>query len=100
MHIGRSFTGTRVEDTCPCPKAPCGLVVFGEFSPECTEHPPERMKTMRQGHGNENCPAIPANSCPSCFYAFDEHVLTDGEPTCPGCGRTARWYAEKDATRR
>lgn len=37
--------------------------------------------------------------CPSCLYGFDPAILTDGEPTCQGCGRTARWYAEKNATR-
>lgn len=56
MHIGRSFVGTHVEDTCPCPKAPCGLVVQGEADPSCDQHPPERMKTMRQGHHDEDCP--------------------------------------------
>lgn len=54
-HVGRSAFGTALEDGCPCPKEPCGLVVRAKAVPECTEHPLERHKTIRQGH--------PANRC-------------------------------------
>lgn len=57
MHIGRSWRGsTHLEDTCPCPKAPCGLVDRATVSDDCPEHAVSAMKTMRQGHSPENCP--------------------------------------------
>ncbi|QGJ93522.1 hypothetical protein SEA_MUFASA8_74 [Arthrobacter phage Mufasa8] len=56
MHIGRSFTGTRIEDTCPCEKAPCGLVDSSNTHPNCTQHPWQRGNTIRQSHQPENCP--------------------------------------------
>lgn len=57
LHIGRSWHGTPLEDECPCPKAPCGLVVMGTADPTCTEHPPERAKSMRRIHAADTCPA-------------------------------------------
>lgn len=59
-HIGRSFNGTRLEDNCPCPKAPCGLVIQDEIDPACTEHPGERAKSIRQSHRADECPATEA----------------------------------------
>lgn len=53
-HIGRSWSGTPIEDECPCPKADCGLVVWGQTDPECEQHQP--TKTIRQGHDAEDCP--------------------------------------------
>lgn len=56
IHYGRSFgTGRWLEDDCPCPKAPCGLVV-GEPSNECDQHPLVYFKTIRQTHRESNCP--------------------------------------------
>lgn len=55
LHIGRSWTGHVVEDECPCPKAPCGLVISGEVHPDCPQH--QANKTIRQGHAAEDCPA-------------------------------------------
>lgn len=56
-HIGRSWGAQRfIEDECPCPKTPCGLVDEANTDPACTEHPPERCKTMRQRHRPEECP--------------------------------------------
>lgn len=57
-HMGRSFAGTPLEDNCPCPKAPCGLVDIENVHPECGEHPYYRAKTMRQGHRADQCPQI------------------------------------------
>lgn len=54
-HFGRSFVGTRLEDTCPCPKEPCGLVSTERVNPNCPEHPFTRAKTIRQSHTAENC---------------------------------------------
>lgn len=56
IHLGRSWFGHEIEDGCPCPKAPCGLVL-GFGSVDCPEHDPAYAKTMRQGHPSENCPA-------------------------------------------
>ncbi|GAA4034644.1 hypothetical protein GCM10023063_18490 [Arthrobacter methylotrophus] len=58
LHIGRSFTGTPVEDNCPCPKAPCGLVDVENVHPACDQHPFEHAKTMRQGHPADQCPEL------------------------------------------
>jgi hypothetical protein len=56
-HIGRSWTGTPLEDTCPCPKEPCGLVRQGSANPDCPEHPIARAKSIRQSHRARHCPA-------------------------------------------
>jgi hypothetical protein len=57
-HIGRSFSGTRLEDDCPCPKAPCGLVDSGDTHPDCEQHPQVRYKTIRQSHRPDECLAV------------------------------------------
>jgi hypothetical protein len=59
-HLGRSFSDTRLEDGCPCPKAPCGLVISDRIVRECTEHPWQRGKTFRQGHEPKDCPGVRA----------------------------------------
>ena len=58
-HIGRSFVGTRLEDDCPCPKAPCGLVIMDGLGgdPDCPQHGLAASKTLRQIHRAEDCPA-------------------------------------------
>lgn len=61
LHMGRDWTGHAVEDECPCPKAACGLAVpDGQPPGSCDQHNPASIfdsKTMRQVHGDENCPA-------------------------------------------
>ena len=57
QHVGRSWSGTRIEDICPCPQEPCGLVDLGRTHPDCDEHPPSRAKSMRQIHDAARCPA-------------------------------------------
>lgn len=58
-HFGRSFGGAgHLEESCPCPKAPCGLVVMNEWDPACEQHPPERVKTIRSSHSPEECPEL------------------------------------------
>jgi hypothetical protein len=57
-HIGRSWVGHDVEDNCPCPQAPCGLVDVEDVDPDCSHHPALRAKSMRQGHHAEDCPDI------------------------------------------
>ncbi len=58
-HVGRSFGGHPIEDECPCVKEPCGLVRIDDANPACEHHPPERLKTMRQGHAAHRCPHEP-----------------------------------------
>lgn len=56
-HIGRSWPGaTPIEDACPCPKEPCGLVDREKAHPDCPDHPMERMKSVRQSHSAADCP--------------------------------------------
>jgi hypothetical protein len=57
-HVGRSWFGHEIEDACPCPKTSCGLVDLANTDPECVQHPVERMKTIRQGHREDDCPGL------------------------------------------
>lgn len=52
LHVGRSWAGHDLEDSCPCPQAACGLAlpVGG-----CPEHGLEAGKTFRQMHTEEAC---------------------------------------------
>ena len=58
-HWGRSWTGHALEDACPCPKEPCGLVNTGTVLDECEQHNPLRAKSSRQGHPASDCPGLP-----------------------------------------
>lgn len=53
-HSGRGWVGTDIEDACPCPQEPCGLVDFSKASPDCVQH--RMTKTVRQGHPADQCP--------------------------------------------
>lgn len=55
-HVGRSWTGHEIEDGCPCPQAPCGLVDVRDAVSDCGHHPVLRAKSMRQGHRAADCP--------------------------------------------
>ncbi|MFD0146192.1 MULTISPECIES: hypothetical protein [unclassified Streptomyces] len=55
IHIGRSWTTHEIEDTCPCPKAPCGLVIWRQVTDACSEHHWSAAKSMRQSHPAERC---------------------------------------------
>jgi hypothetical protein len=58
-HMSRGWPGhTHVEDACPCPQEPCGMVAYGRIDPHCQEHPPERGKTIRDSHPASLCPAL------------------------------------------
>lgn len=57
-HAGRSFTGHRIEDECPCSQEACGLVSIDKANPECSQHPLGRFKTIRQGHKASACPEL------------------------------------------
>lgn len=53
-HVGRSWSGTKLEDDCPCEKAPCGLVA--SMNDSCSQHSPFAIKTIRQMHTENDCP--------------------------------------------
>jgi len=56
-HIGRAWHGVaEIERDCPCTKAPCGLVV-SDSNPNCEQHGLAFSKTIRQSHGEGDCPA-------------------------------------------
>ena len=65
-HVGRSFHGNLLEDTCPCAKAKCGLAISDRNS-ECPEHSMLAAKTIRQHHYIGECPAE-SNNGPSQSY--------------------------------
>lgn len=54
LHVGRSWDGHPLEDDCPCPKEPCGLVSLSRADPACEQH--SGMKTIRQAHSLGDCP--------------------------------------------
>lgn len=56
-HIGRSWSGNRLEKDCPCVNAACGLVSIP--SEDCDQHHYTATKTMRQIHDVDNCPGNP-----------------------------------------
>lgn len=56
-HVGRSWVGHPLEDDCPCPQQPCGLVRMNEADPSCTQHTLSAAKSMRQIHNHDECPA-------------------------------------------
>jgi hypothetical protein len=66
LHVGRHWPGEYrdkfkglLEDECPCPKEPCGLVDSGKADPDCPQHGPGTEKTMRSMHSAEDCPGHP-----------------------------------------
>lgn len=73
MHVGRSFSGNEIEQTCGCPLTACGLVDTLDLSPECEHHPFSRGKTLRQGHRAEHCPALSPDTLVENF--LDEEPL-------------------------
>jgi hypothetical protein len=55
-HSGRAFSGTAIEDACPCPQAPCGLVDGAQPRDSgCVQH--AFNKTIRQSHRASDCPS-------------------------------------------
>ncbi|MET9776093.1 hypothetical protein ABZ023_17865 [Streptomyces sp. NPDC006367] len=79
-HIGRSFPGMEphLEAACPCPKAPCGLVVEEQASEACGQHHYTAAKTMRQSHPADECPAVKPEqpTYPYCYTDAQNHRLT------------------------
>lgn len=60
-HIGRSFEGHPLEDDCPCPQEPCGLIAMENAITDCPEHGFREAKTIRQTHLAERCPGAVAS---------------------------------------
>lgn len=58
MHMGRSWSGSRLEDACPCPQEACGLISGRRASPDCDQHRLGSGKTMRQIHVEDKCPGV------------------------------------------
>ena len=56
LHVGRSWTSHPLEDECPCPQEPCGLIAMSKIVAECPQHALGAAKTFRQTHMPENCP--------------------------------------------
>lgn len=61
-HIGRSFDGHPLEDACPCPQEPCGLIDVSRIDPTCGQHSLAAGKTIRQSHTPERCPVTAPTS--------------------------------------
>lgn len=56
LHVGRSWWPAHpIEDECPCPKAPCGLVPIASADPSCDQHAPARAKSLRELHAAAHC---------------------------------------------
>lgn len=63
-HVGRhwpsSYTerskGLTIEDECPCPVEPCGLIDHDKIDPDCPQHSLMAGKTTRASHRAEDCP--------------------------------------------
>ena len=55
-HIGRSWWPVHtIEDGCPCPQAPCGLVIADTADPACPDHSFGSGKSIREAHHAEDC---------------------------------------------
>lgn len=54
-HWGRAFHGHQIEDECPCPQQPCGLVEVTSADPDCAQHGARFARTSRQGHRATEC---------------------------------------------
>lgn len=59
-HIGRSFVGHPLEDSCPCQQELCSLVAVGRAEIACPEHGFGKSKTVRQGHLSAQYPGSEA----------------------------------------
>jgi hypothetical protein len=62
FHVGRTWTGTRLEDDCPCGKGPCGLVDTHLIADGCEQHGIRRARTIRQSHLAADCSCLPVRS--------------------------------------
>lgn len=95
-HVGRSWHGHPLEDTCPCPKASCGLAIVADRINDstCPQHGSDAAQTIRQAHRAAECPAAHTEHVTvtdardyDCLEGECEHVDEDGQPedmsACP-----------------
>lgn len=49
-----------MEDECPCPQEPCGLIDVKRVVASCPQHPSSRSQTIRNSHerGDAACMAM------------------------------------------
>lgn len=80
-HWSRHFDGPgHLEYQCPCPKAPCGMVAYGEYSSDCDQHPFEHARTTRSSHPAEQCPGVQGDV----ITGFPDHYIVNGDTSsCP-----------------
>ena len=80
-HWSRHFAGPgHLEYQCPCPKAPCGMVVYGDYNENCDQHPFERARTTRSSHPADECPGYPDDV----ITGFPDHYIVNGDTSsCP-----------------
>lgn len=64
FHYGLSKHGNDIEQKCPCPLMPCGLVLDSDVEPACPHHGHAQwaVAVIRQMHPHQHCPAVPAAS--------------------------------------
>lgn len=67
FHIGLSRLGNEIEQNCPCPLVPCGLVLDADADPACPHHGrwADMDKLILQIHPAESCPAVAARPTPA-----------------------------------
>lgn len=68
MHMGRHWVGHDIEDRCPCPQEPCGLIDPANRHVDCVQHLSSR--TFRQDHPADRCPGRPYPACPASISGF------------------------------
>jgi len=92
VHMGRSWVGHELEDSCPCPKAPCGLVRESQIDPSCPQHALDAAKTMRQAHSRKDCPA--PHEPDEMGVHSDDGVVWLPKSRYPTRWDAIKWYAE------
>lgn len=64
LHVGRHWPseyGKRgtLEEECPCPTEPCGMIAESKIDPECPQHSMKAGRTIRASHYAVDCPGEP-----------------------------------------
>lgn len=81
-HWSRHWEGPgELEYRCPCPKAPCGMVVRGDHAEGCEQHAPEATRTQRSGHEPDACPGYPEDV----ITGYPDHYIVNGDTSSCSC---------------
>lgn len=81
-HWSRHWDGPgELEYRCPCPKAPCGMVVRGDHAAGCEQHAPEATRTQRSGHEPDECPGYPEDV----ITGYPDHYIVNGDTSSCSC---------------